>query len=421
MALNLILAIIFTLYFIGCHYMKRSLYYILFVACLALVTACRSNPQSEFKVKISIAAVPNAKLILEELDINKVSLVDSSSTDSIGNGLLTGKYGKPNLYRLTVQDLGKLYLVIDHDDIAIELNKDDFYNYQITGSQRSLQIKDFVQHVLNYNKDVANTFVVPTSSSTDTAIVTTTSTKQENTLKALHTYIKQNADTVSSLPLALFYANFLPMEEEVSYLNNFLNKLPQRFPSEANSIKNYKDVFYSNYNLYVNEQKIIKDSVDQGLILNQTIKDFSAQDIDGTVINTAQYIGKYLVIQFVGSWNDNSRYWNKQLASSAGALTNYPVQLLSIYVESDKQAFTTAVENDSLAWPQLTTYESWNCPILKSFHIVTIPTTVILSPERKVIGVDWTLPQIVQELKTLSVPISNSMDTLTSTQQVAQR
>lgn len=400
--------------------MKHLLFKLAILLCLISLGSCRSDVQNQFELSVQTIGFPATTLILEELDIDKVFLIDSLKTDDNGFAILKGKYGKPNLYRLTIKDKGQVYLVLDQNKIDIKIDSTDVFNYTVEGSPRSSQLKSFVKQIFEFNKQIAEATFSSKFTKIDNDSLAQNSDVTVDLKIKMNQFVKLNADTVTSLPLALFFANFLPMEKEAKYLNQFLNKIYQRFPDQTLDINSYQKLFFNNYNLFVNEQKIQMDSLSQGMHIGKPAPVLKAYDIDGTEISSNQYKDKYLVVQFVGSWNENSRYWNKQLTSLQKELPNYPIQIMSIYVEQDKAQFIKAVEEDNLPWPQLSTFKSWHCPNLTSLDVVTIPTTIVINPESTIVGIDWSLAQLKEELKAMAKPIEPKVDSLTTKQHLVK-
>lgn len=388
--------------------MKRNVFYFLILLSAFCLTqaSCSRDLQSQFNIDVTLKAHPNATIYLEELGINKVTLIASATTDKHGNAVLNGVYNTPQLYRLSIKNKGQIFLIVDNNDIHIEAQPGNILDYTISGSPRSTQLYRFLQHVYALNKEmVAEEF------STQKRLKTVTDTLPVPPVtghlphrEQLYSFIKKNADTTTLLPLALFYANFLPLEEEAVYLRQFTAGLSKRFVSEPEIVSNFQSSFFSTYNGYINEHKISNDSITGNNLIGQPLKDFAMKDIEGITVNTATYKGQYIIIQFLGSWNPQSRIVNKELQQVRTQLNSYPVKLLSVYIEENKKDFSQALTEDNVMWPQLSSLSGWNCSIVRQFGINTVPRTVIIGPDHRIIGFDWQPSRIISEIKSNSQP-----------------
>ncbi|OJU74498.1 MAG: hypothetical protein BGO09_09645 [Bacteroidetes bacterium 47-18] len=398
--------------------MKRNVYYLLILLsalCLSQAS-CSRHLQSQFNIDVTLKDLPNTTIHLEELGINRVTLIATATTDRDGHAVLNGVFNTPQLYRLSIKNRGQIFLIIDQEDIHIDANPGNTRDYRVSGSPRSIQLRHFLQNVYELNKAmVAEEFSSPgyallPEDSLSAATATRFSQRQK-----LYTFIKANADTTTLLPLALFYANFLPLDEEASYLRQFTTGLSQRFASEPDIVSNFQASFFNTYNGYVNDNKIGQDTSAASHLVGQPFKDFALKDIEGISVNTATYTGQYIVIQFLGSWNAKSRTANKELQQVRAQLPGYPVQLLSVYIEDNDKDFSKALTEDNILWPQVSSLQGWNCSIARQFRVNTVPRTVIISPEHRIIGFDWQPARIISEVKSSSQPPVRSSDSLSRT------
>lgn len=394
--------------------MKRNVFYflILLTAFCLSQASCSRHLQSQFHIEVALDGYPDATIHLEELGINKVTLIATATTDKNGKALLNGVYNTPRLYRLSIKNKGQIFLIIDKDDIHISANPAHTLDYTISGSPRSVQVHHFLQNVYALNKEmVAAEFNAKKNTG---SINDTFATPPPNGLIArkeqLYTFIKKNADTTTLLPLALFYANFLPIEEEGVYLKQFTANLGKRFESEPDIVSDFQRSFFGTYNSYINDHKIGTDSTTGRSLIGQSFKDFAMKDPEGISVNTATYAGQYIIIQFVGSWNPQSRTLNKELQQVRTQLSGYPVKLLSVYIEENINDFSKALAEDNVMWPQLSSLQGWNCRIVRQLQVNTVPRTVVIGPDHRVMGFDWPLSHIISEIKNHSQPVAPQTD-----------
>lgn len=98
--------------------------------------------------------------------------------------------------------------------------------------------------------------------------------------------------------------------------------------------------------------------------------------------------GKYVLLQFWGSWCGPCRLENPQLVRIYQKYHEKGFEIFSVGIEYKESSWKKAIENDQLEWPYHS-MESANFdgPLAKKFNIKSIPTTFLLNPDGVIMGV----------------------------------
>jgi hypothetical protein len=386
-------------------------YIITAIIILCVVSSCSKVSQKHFSIQIDASAFPNSEVELEELDINKIAVIAKGTTDSLGNIKFEGVYNESHLCRLRLGDSKYIYLMMDARAISVKILSSDLLDVDIKGSPRTSQLQQFMLGLAQLNKSIrintltAQKYITP-------SVDTTANNNLEDGKKQIFKYISNQMDTVTSLPLALLYANFLDVSQYPLYLRNFTQSLAARFPLQQATVEKYTQYFLATYNKYVLDRRITNDSLTFLNVRNTTLQDFTIPDFEGTLVNTAHFTDKYIVMQFLSAENEASRNANKHLNNAYQQLKDYPVQFLSIYIESDSTQWVNAAISDNLPWPQLSSLKSWNCPVVNSLQVITVPTVLVIDNQHRIVAANWTLQEIVENIKANTQKIIK-IDTLT--------
>lgn len=118
-----------------------------------------------------------------------------------------------------------------------------------------------------------------------------------------------------------------------------------------------------------------------------------APDIQVTLANgqaakLSDLKGKYVLLQFWGSWCGPCRKENPELARLYRKYHDKGFEIFSIGIEFNENAWKSAIQNDGMVW-NYHTMESANFdgPLAKQYNIKSIPTTFLLNPKGVIMGV----------------------------------
>lgn len=119
-----------------------------------------------------------------------------------------------------------------------------------------------------------------------------------------------------------------------------------------------------------------------------------APDIQLTLMNgqaarLSDLRGKYVLLQFWGSWCGPCRQENPHLVELYRKYHEKGFEVFSIGLEFNPNAWKNAILNDQLEWPYHS-MESANFdgPLAKQYNIKSIPSTFLLNPQGVIMGVN---------------------------------
>ncbi len=120
--------------------------------------------------------------------------------------------------------------------------------------------------------------------------------------------------------------------------------------------------------------------------------------VDGQHAKLSDLKGKYVLLQFWGSWCGPCRQENPYLVQLYNKYHDKGFEIFSIGIESSRESWLSAIKNDGMIWR----YHSmepinFDGSLAKQFNIKSIPTTFLLNPEGVIMGVDL-LPNYLEKM-----------------------
>jgi thiol-disulfide isomerase/thioredoxin len=116
--------------------------------------------------------------------------------------------------------------------------------------------------------------------------------------------------------------------------------------------------------------------------------DIAIQLANGQQAKLSDLRGKYVLLQFWGSWCGPCRKENPYLVQLYNKYHDKGFEIFSIGIEQNSNAWKNAITNDQMIWPYHAMESmEFNGPLAQQFNIKSIPTTFLLNPEGVIMGV----------------------------------
>jgi thiol-disulfide isomerase/thioredoxin len=104
------------------------------------------------------------------------------------------------------------------------------------------------------------------------------------------------------------------------------------------------------------------------------------------MVSLASFKGQYVLVDFWASWCMPCRKENPFLKKAYGRFHIKGFEIIGVSIDSGKEAWTKAIETDSLPWVHVSDLKAGQGPVPDAYGVKSIPKNVLVDKSGKVIA-----------------------------------
>ena len=98
--------------------------------------------------------------------------------------------------------------------------------------------------------------------------------------------------------------------------------------------------------------------------------------------------GKFVLLNFWASWNQQSKEENQTIARAYRWYRRHNLEVVSVSFDSTMHPWKRAIEIDNLPWKQVADFKEMHSPLVSKYNIKDLPFNVIIDTTGKIIAAD---------------------------------
>ncbi|MEZ4952151.1 MAG: TlpA disulfide reductase family protein [Saprospiraceae bacterium] len=209
----------------------------------------------------------------------------------------------------------------------------------------------------------------------------------------------------------------LPVEMQQKFIDNLLEKIPADSRTHKlalggiiSGMQQKKSPLLGTYaKRYIDKYKDTEPEA--AAQLNQLLKtsasflagaeapDFTMNTPDDKPMKLSDHRGKVLLVDFWASWCGPCRKENPNVVAAYHKYHEKGFDVLGVSLDKTKDRWVQAIEKDGLLWHHVSDLKGWQNEAAKLYGVSSIPATVLLDAEGKIIARNLRGPQLEAKLE----------------------
>lgn len=279
-------------------------------------------------------------------------------------------------YILSLEDNQVINVIVEGSDtISVYGDGRNFlYHTNIVGSPSSTALLDFLRINTQYQiqLDSANRYLQANKDKQAQVQKEFQSTYQ-SFIGQRRLFISENLNS----PALIGVIPSINIDQEFELYEQIVEQLNSGF-GESPTIKRIVKEFAANKQRMIDNMPLAPGAV---------AKEISLPNPDGDILNLSDYKGKVVLLDFWAAWCGPCRRENPNVVNLYNEYNHKGFEVFSVSLDKDKEKWLAAIEQDGLVWEgHVSDLKGWSSAAGKDYKVSSIPFTVLIDREGKVIG-----------------------------------
>lgn len=339
-----------------------------------ILISCGSDAANKggFKIKGKITNFTEQSITINELTPKGLILLDTAAVAKDGSFELNGKVGEKTFAIINFPK-GAVLVVLDsltEMTLSIDANKPD--QFGVKGSDDSEQLRKLLEVNSKYMiglRGLEAKYAQYTNEAPGQAMQLQIRMEYDSIMQArtkeIQAFVLNGTPNIS----AYFATNFLTAEADFPFFDKVDKEFYPLFPNSKYAREHHQRV------------EVLRRTA-----IGETAPDIVLNDPFGKSIALSSLRGKYVLVDFWASWCKPCRMENPNVVRMYNQFKAKGFEIFSVSLDDNKDSWIKAINDDKLLWNHVSDLKKWNASVVGSYNIESIPYTVLLDKEGKIVA-----------------------------------
>lgn len=350
-----------------------------------LLAACNSGPKPTRFITAQIDGGAGRMLYFDQFVGNKPVHVDSVKLDAQGKGVIGLPAMPLDFYSLSYGGEEVFILLLDStENLSFTAQADSLGSPRsVEGSVNTALLHGYFHDAQQFDMEMEELVNRLKQDRTDTVALMRYATLNQEFGSHTKRFIQEHM----SSPAVLAALNRLNIQNEMPLFRQVTDSLRKSIPYSE-----YFAAFRDQVDRAAQQMEMAKQQEEQQAQLDNLIAvgsmapDFSQSTPEGKPLSLSSLRGKVVLIDFWASWCRPCRVENPNVKRVYDKYHAKGFEILGVSLDRDRNAWLQAIEQDGLPWKHVSDLQFWNNAVAQQYGISSIPHTILLDREGKVIA-----------------------------------
>ena len=346
---------------------------ILIILFVLLVAACNKAPEQKgFSVKGNIKNLNGGTITLQELTAKGLVFIDSATVGADGSFEFNGNVNQKTFAVIQVNNGAAVIIVDSLADIVLNIDAAKPEDFGVNGSSDTEKLKKLLQLNNTYMlavQSLEGKYAAYADNIPPVAVQNQMRAEYDSIMKARDVAMQAFVLEQENSLVPYFATNYLMPQADF----NFLKQV---------DAKNYTQFMQSKYAQDLHKRIEVLGKTAPGSIA----PDIVLADPFGKTVSLSSLRGKTVLVDFWASWCRPCREESPNLVKAYNKYKSRGFEVFSVSLDDNREAWQKAINDDRLLWTHVSDLQKWNSVVVSQYNIESIPFTVLVDAEGKIIA-----------------------------------